>query len=74
MAARLSIVVPTLNEAECIVGCLRALRPWQHRGAELIVADGGSTDGTAVLAKPGADRVLVGPRGRAKQRDECRRR
>ena len=67
MVARLSIVVPTLNEAERIVGCLQALRALRKRGAELIVVDGGSTDGTTVLAKPGADRVLVGPRGRAKQ-------
>jgi rSAM/selenodomain-associated transferase 2 len=67
MPARLSIVVPTLNEAERIVGCLQALRTYRKRGIELIVADGGSTDSTAVLAKPWADRVLVGPRGRAKQ-------
>jgi rSAM/selenodomain-associated transferase 2 len=67
MTARLSIVVPTLNEAERIVGCLQALRTYRKRGVELIVADGGSTDSTVVLAKPWADRVLVGPRGRAKQ-------
>src|SRR5688572_27846578 len=67
MTARLSIIVPTLNEAERIVGCLQALRAWRKRGAELIVADGGSTDTTVVLAKPWADRVLIGPRGRAKQ-------
>ena len=67
MVSRVSIVVPTLNEAPCIVSCLQALRGWRMRGAELIVADGGSTDGTIVLAKPWADRVQVGPRGRAKQ-------
>jgi rSAM/selenodomain-associated transferase 2 len=67
MAARLSIVVPTLNEAQRIVSCLQGLRALRKRGAELIVADGGSTDGTVVLARPWADRVLVSPRGRAKQ-------
>lgn len=67
MNARLSIVVPTLNEAERIVACLQALRALRKHGAELIVADGGSTDSTVVLAKPWADRVLVGPRGRARQ-------
>ena len=64
---RLTIVVPTLNEAECIVANLQALRAWRKRGTEVIVVDGGSTDATAVLAKPWADRVVVGPRGRAKQ-------
>jgi rSAM/selenodomain-associated transferase 2 len=67
MTPRLTIVVPTLNEAERIVACLQRLRALRKAGAELIVADGGSTDATAVLARPWADRVLVGPRGRAKQ-------
>ncbi len=67
MTVRPSIVIPTLNEAERIVGCLQALRAWRKAGAELIVADGGSIDSTVVLARPWADRVLVGPRGRAKQ-------
>jgi rSAM/selenodomain-associated transferase 2 len=67
MTPRLTIVVPTLNEAERIVACLQRLRTLRKSGTELIVADGGSTDATAVLARPWADRVLVGPRGRAKQ-------
>jgi rSAM/selenodomain-associated transferase 2 len=67
MTPRLTIVVPTLNEAQCIVACLQGLRAWRKRGAEVIVADGGSTDATVMLAKPWANRVLVGPRGRAKQ-------
>jgi rSAM/selenodomain-associated transferase 2 len=67
MTLRPSIVIPTLNEAERIVGCLQVLRAWRKAGAELIVADGGSIDSTVVLARPWADRVLVGPRGRAKQ-------
>jgi rSAM/selenodomain-associated transferase 2 len=67
MASRVSVVIPTLNEADRIVGCLQSLRAWRKSGAELIVADGGSTDTTAVLARPFADRVVVGPRGRAKQ-------
>ena len=65
--AQVTVVVPTLNEAARIVACLQALRTLRKGGAELIVADGGSTDATVVLAKPWADRVLIGPRGRAKQ-------
>lgn len=33
----------------------------------MIVADGGSTDATAVLAEPLCDRVIEAPRGRARQ-------
>jgi len=61
---RLSIVIPTLNEAAIIVPALQALAPLRARGAEVIVADGGSRDGTARLAEPLADKVVVVPRGR----------
>src|SRR6185436_10786486 len=36
-------------------------------GHEVIVADGGSADGTREIAAPLADRVIVVPRGRARQ-------
>jgi rSAM/selenodomain-associated transferase 2 len=65
--ARLSIVVPSLNEATGIERCLRALAPLRGRGHEVIVADGGSDDGTPQLAAPLADRVVAAPRGRALQ-------
>jgi rSAM/selenodomain-associated transferase 2 len=65
--ARLSIVVPSLNEAAGIERCLRALAPLRGRGHEVIVADGGSDDGTPRLAAPLADRVVAAPRGRALQ-------
>ncbi|MGB6798151.1 MAG: glycosyltransferase, partial [Xanthobacteraceae bacterium] len=47
---RLTIVVPVLNEAAIIVAALRALAPQRARGAEVIVADGGSRDDTAAVA------------------------
>jgi rSAM/selenodomain-associated transferase 2 len=43
---------------------LQALAPLQARGAEVIVADGGSSDDTAQLALPLADRVITAPHGR----------
>jgi rSAM/selenodomain-associated transferase 2 len=67
MTAPLSIVVPVLNEAAGIADTLRALAPLRARGAEVIVVDGGSRDGTAAIAAPLADRVIDGPRGRARQ-------
>lgn len=66
-ARRITFVVPVLNESESIVGALHALAPLRARGHEVIVVDGGSEDGTSELARPLADRVLVAPRGRARQ-------
>ncbi|HXX25037.1 MAG TPA: TIGR04283 family arsenosugar biosynthesis glycosyltransferase [Pseudolabrys sp.] len=63
----LSIVIPVLNEAAGIEAALRALAPLRTSGVEIIVVDGGSSDGTAALARPLADRVLSAPRGRAAQ-------
>lgn len=64
---RLTVVVPALNEAAGIVRCLEALAPLRARGHEVIVVDGGSSDGTPRLAAPLADRVIAAPRGRAAQ-------
>ncbi len=61
---RLTIVLPVLNEAAIIVAALQALAPLRARGAEIIVADGYSRDGTAQRAKPFADRVITVRRGR----------
>jgi rSAM/selenodomain-associated transferase 2 len=64
---KLSIVMPVLNEAAGIAATLQALAPLRQRGAEVIVIDGGSRDGTPELAQPFADAVLTAPRGRAAQ-------
>ncbi|MGH3199748.1 MAG: TIGR04283 family arsenosugar biosynthesis glycosyltransferase [Streptosporangiaceae bacterium] len=60
-----SIVVPVLNEAAAITTGLARLRH-DLPGCELVVADGGSTDGTAELAAPLA-RVIRCESGRAAQ-------
>ena len=70
MTPRLSIVVPVLNESMQIVACLRALAALREQGAEVIVADGGSTDATAEWARPLADQTLQSPRGRARQMND----
>ncbi|HUA35883.1 MAG TPA: TIGR04283 family arsenosugar biosynthesis glycosyltransferase [Candidatus Binataceae bacterium] len=62
----LSVIVPILNEERAIVTTLGAIR----RGAadaEVIVVDGGSSDRSVEAARPLADRVIDGPRGRARQ-------
>jgi rSAM/selenodomain-associated transferase 2 len=63
----LSIIVPCLNEGEGIADTLAALAPLRARGAEVIVADGGSSDETAERAAPYVDAVISAPRGRAVQ-------
>ncbi len=61
----LSIVIPTLNE----VGQLEAtLGPIvQHPQCEVIIADGGSTDGTVDIARQLGCRVVTANRGRGRQ-------
>ena len=64
---RLSIVIPTLNEAKKIDAHLLALQPFRAAGQEVIVADGGSCDDTALLAAPLVDYIIVSKRGRGFQ-------
>ena len=59
--------MPALNEAPGIRAALEALAPLRVRGHQVIVADGGSDDGTAELARPLCDRLVLAPRGRALQ-------
>jgi rSAM/selenodomain-associated transferase 2 len=65
--ARLSIIMPVLDEGEGIAGELDALADLRALGVEVIVADGGSSDATVQRARLRADRVVVAPRGRAMQ-------
>ena len=67
VAQRLSVVVPALNESAGLRAALEALAPLRARGHEVIVVDGGSSDGTAQLAAGWCDQLLVTARGRALQ-------
>lgn len=62
---RLSVIVPTLNEAEHLPETLAAISA--EDGVEIIVADGGSTDRTRSLATAYGARVVRSDPGRAKQ-------
>lgn len=64
----LSIILPCLNEQDCIVSSLARLQPLRRSGlAEVIVVDGGSRDNTVQLAEPLADRLIHSAPGRALQ-------
>jgi rSAM/selenodomain-associated transferase 2 len=62
----LSMIIPVLNEAPLVAEFLRRTKRLDD-SIELIVADGGSTDGTPTIAMPLADKVILAPRGRASQ-------
>jgi rSAM/selenodomain-associated transferase 2 len=59
-----SVIIPTLNEENCLAETLEDLRRQQPH--EILVVDGGSSDATVARAAS-ADRVFQGPRGRALQ-------
>ena len=64
---QVSIIVPVFNEAQLIRPFLSNLRE-RTAGAEIIVVDGASTDGTDQLAQEFCDQVIrTSERSRAKQ-------
>lgn len=62
----ISIIIPALNEAANLPLLLSQLAPLRQRGAQLIIADGGSTDGSPEQLADLAQ-WLPAPRGRARQ-------
>ena len=64
----LAVVMPVSDEAAGIDAALMALAPLMARGARVVVADGGSADGTLARARrfDGVE-VIQAPRGRAAQ-------
>ena len=67
MSDRISIIIPVLNEAQSLPETLALLGPLRAKGHEVIVVDGGSDDGTSVIAALRADRVMSSPVGRGGQ-------
>lgn len=72
MDRSISIIIPAVNEEDVIERLLKHIQDVQAGFvAEVIVADGGSTDGTAKLASDaGARLVICKKRGRAAQMNE----
>jgi rSAM/selenodomain-associated transferase 2 len=66
-APRLSVIVPTLDEAQALPVLLAALQAQRGIHLECVVADGGSSDATCELAAKAGARVVRAARGRARQ-------
>ncbi|MGH9318583.1 MAG: TIGR04283 family arsenosugar biosynthesis glycosyltransferase [Vicinamibacteria bacterium] len=60
---KLSVVLPTWNEAEALASALKSL----PTSSEVIVADGGSADDTMEVARSWGARLVSCERGRARQ-------
>jgi rSAM/selenodomain-associated transferase 2 len=71
-ADMISIIIPTLNEATTIRGVAEAVSRLGST-AEIIIADGGSTDRTVELARECGLRVISAPRGRGSQMNAAAR-
>jgi rSAM/selenodomain-associated transferase 2 len=63
----ISVVIPTLDEAERIGALVGSLLREGRDGVEVIVVDGGSADATPALARKAGAIVLRSDRGRAAQ-------
>lgn len=64
---KLSIIIPTLDAARPLTGCLAALGTAGGVPTEVIVSDGGSADDTISLAMGQGANVVLGPPGRGAQ-------
>jgi len=64
---KLSIVVPLLNEAQELPRLLERLSLLARHGSEVIIADGGSDDGSADIAEHAGFIVVRSAKGRARQ-------
>lgn len=62
----ISVIIPTLNEAHRLPALLRQVHADPAR-PEVIVVDGGSDDGTRVVAAENGARVMTAFRGRGQQ-------
>lgn len=69
---RLSVIIPTYNEAAHLPRLLARLRAMPHI-SQIIVADGGSHDATAATARAAGALVIEGARGRGPQQNGASR-
>ncbi len=64
---QISVIIPTLNEEDCIGTLLECLKSQRDVCLEIIVADGGSADNTIAISKKSGAAVVSSTAGRARQ-------
>jgi len=69
-SAKISIIIPTLNEAAALARQLPSLQYYRDDGHEIILVDGGSHDDTLAVARSMVDRLIQTVKGRAHQMNE----
>ena len=67
VGARFGVVIPALNEFEALARSARRFQCLRRLGCELVLADGGSMDGSDVLGRANFDKVVTTSAGRARQ-------
>jgi rSAM/selenodomain-associated transferase 2 len=65
--ASLTVIIPTLDAAASLPATLAALAEARPLLREIVVADGGSRDGTTAIAEAAGACVVTAPRGRGAQ-------
>ena len=64
---KISVVIPVLNDRDALTQVLSDIENDGSAPFEIVVSDGGSTDGTLAAAYAAGIRVVSGPRGRGQQ-------
>ena len=67
MQLSLSVIIPSLDEQDCLPALLADLKAQKGVTLEIIIADGGSRDNTLERCRPFAPIIVIAPRGRARQ-------
>jgi rSAM/selenodomain-associated transferase 2 len=67
MTPELAVVIPCLNEADALPRLLQDLAAQRGVALEVVVADGGSSDRSAELARLHGAQLVSSPRGRGRQ-------
>jgi rSAM/selenodomain-associated transferase 2 len=70
----LSVIIPTLNEADHLPALLGDLKSQKDISLEVIIGDGGSTDGTRLAAEASGALLVEAGRGRGVQMNAAARR
>jgi rSAM/selenodomain-associated transferase 2 len=64
---KITIIIPVLNDVEALKTLLPQLQQCREQGHELLLVDGGSSDGSIPLSRNQVDRILMTGVGRGRQ-------